>query len=853
MKEKPARLYLQSVIRHGWDEPGGEGLPGGEAKVKACDLKVQEIFIMGVGVMRKRSLLVVACMVAAGASSASLLAQNAGDADYRAAVEQYCTECHNLDDYSGGLDIEGILDRPLIEHAPEWERAIRRMRAGVMPPPGQDRPPRDQYMAITEWLENQIDQSSPVNPGSKMLHRLNRTEYTNAVRDLLGLDIDVSTLLPADTSARGFDNIAGSLTISPTLLEAYATAAARVSRIAVGFWRSPTEVSYIAPGDASQNYQLEGMPMGTRGGMAVKHNFLADGLYTFHIQNFGVGAFFPGEELEISIDGERIQLFKYEGVGLNTGMGGDRDGALEVTVPVKAGTRLVGATFVATNYRPPLGIIREYDRKSIENEKMPQVQYPPVIGLLKILGPFEPTRPLDSVSVQKVFTCRPVNEDEFESCAREIITPLATKAYRRPVAGEDLDVLMAFFRDGAAQGVFEDGIELALRRMLADPEFLVRVEREPADVPVGEAYKIADLELASRLSFFLWSSIPDEELLNLAVEGRLSDPAVQRQQVMRMLNDPKSQSLVTNFGQQYLYLRNLPSTSPDAIFFPNWDDELRLSFLRESELFWESIIREDRSILDMIDANYTFLNERLAKHYDIPNIYGSHFRRVELGPEFDHRRGILGKGSFLSTTFTENFRTSPVKRGVWVIENILGTVPPEPPPNVPALEETQGDGEVAIRTLRDQLTLHRADPVCATCHRIMDPIGFALESFNADGSWRTHEGHPRKGDGLAVPLDTTVELWDGTKVDGVAGLREALKEYSPQFARFMTEKLLTYALGRGVEYFDMPVVRRIVNDSAESNYKFSDILLNIVFSEPFQMRVKEGEGQSLVAGTGVSN
>jgi hypothetical protein len=774
-------------------------------------------------------------------ASASCSAFAQPDSVFTGALKQYCSDCHNGDDYAGGLDLDSLLDGPIAEHAPEWERAIRRLRAGVMPPPGQERPPSADYLALTQWLENEIDRTNPVNPGSKMLHRLNRTEYANAVRDLLGLEIDPTTLLPADTSARGFDNIAGSLTISPTLLEAYATAAARVSRMAVGYWRSPTEVSYITPGDASQNYQLDGMPMGTRGGLAVRHNFLADGMYTFHIQNFGVGAFIPGEELELSIDGERVQLFKYENMGMNVGMGGDRDGALEVTVPVKAGTRLVGATFIATNYRPPLDIIRHYDRKSIENEKMAQVQYPPVIGLLKILGPFEPTRPEDSASVHKVFSCLPNSSDEFESCARTIMTRLATQAYRRPAVDDDLDVLMDFFREGASSGVFADGIELALRRLLADPEFLVRVEREPENVQVGEAYAISDLELASRLAFFLWSSIPDDELLALATEGRLGNAQVLKQQVTRMLDDPKSRSLVTNFGQQYLYLRNLPTTSPDGIFYPNWDDELRTSFQKESELFWESIIREDRSILDLLDANYTFLNERLANHYGIPHVYGAHFRRVELPPEFDHRRGILGKGSFLTTTFTENFRTSPVKRGVWVIENILGTVPPEPPPNVPALEETQGGGEVVIRTLRDQLTLHRADPTCASCHRIMDPIGFALENFDADGSWRVKDGHPRKGDGSAVPLDTQVELWDGTPVNGVSELRERLKYYSPQFARFMTEKLLSYALGRGTEYFDMPVVRRIVNEAQGSNYRFSDIVTSIVMSEPFRTRVKEGD------------
>jgi hypothetical protein len=790
--------------------------------------------------------LVTACTLAAATAGTSTVMAQVRDMSFETDIQTYCSECHNFEDYAGGLDLDSLLGQPIVQHAAEWERAIRRLRAGVMPPPGRDRPATDRYMAMTEWLEQQIDSNAAPNPGTKTLHRLNRTEYANAIRDLFGLELDVSTLLPADTSARGFDNIAGSLTISPTLLEAYTTAAARVARMAVGFWKSPTEVSYITAGDTSQNYQLEGMPIGTRGGMAVKHTFLADGEYTFQIQNFGVGAFIPGEALELSIDGERIQLFPYEGVGINVGMDASRDGTLEVTLPVKAGTHLVGATFIATNYRPPLDTVKQYDRKSIENEKLPQVQYPPAIGLLKIIGPFGPSRSYDSVSSTRIFTCRPESNDTFEACAREILAPLVTSAYRRPGTPEDTEVLMDFFREGARDGVFEDGIELAVRRLLADPEFLVRVEREPADVPAGQAYPISDLELASRLSFFLWSSIPDTELLDLAAAGTLSQPAVLNAQVTRMLGDAKAASLVTNFGEQYFYLRNLPTTSPDGIFYPDWDDELRQGFKKEMELFWASIIEEDRSILDLLDANYTFLNERLAKHYDIPNVYGAHFRRVELSDEHAMRRGILGKGSFLSTTFTENFRTSPVKRGVWVVENILGTVPPEPPPNVPALEETTGEGAAPMRSLRDQMTRHRAEQPCASCHRIMDPIGFALENFDADGSWRTAEGHPRKGDGSAVPLDTAVELWDGTAVNGVNELRDRLAYYSPQFARFMTEKLLSFALGRGTEYFDMPAVRQIVNETADSRHRFSDIVLHIVNSDPFRMRVKEEETQSVV-------
>jgi hypothetical protein len=399
---------------------------------------------------------------------------------------------------------------------------------------------------------------------------------------------------------------------------------------------------------------------------------------------------------------------------------------------------------------------------------------------------------------------------------------------------------MNFYETGRRAGSFADGIELGLRRLLVDPEFLVRTEREPPELAVGESYQITDLELASRLSFFLWSSIPDEELLNLASEDQLSEPQVLQQQVRRMLDDPRSIALVKNFAQQWLYLRNLPSTSPDGIFYPNWDDELRMGFHRETELLFESILREDHSIIDLLDADYTFVNERLARHYGMPNIYGAHFRRVELGPEFDYRRGLLGQGSFLSITYTQNFRTSPVKRGVWVLENILGTPPPEPPPNVPALEET-ANADDPIKTLRDQLTLHRQEEPCATCHKIMDGIGFALANFEADASWQLFEGHPRKGDGNSYPIDAAVELWDGTHADGPVELRQALMKYSPQFVRFATEKLLTYALGRGVEYYDMPAVREIVAGAEADDYRFSALVMGVVNSPAFRMRVKQDE------------
>ena len=758
-------------------------------------------------------------------------------ASHRAVLDQYCVVCHNDRAKTANFSLEKPDLATAGDHPEVWEKVIRKLRAGVMPPPDVRRPPLPQYDALRDWLESEIDRKAAarVNPGAVVLHRLNRTEYANVIRDLLDLDVDVASLLPADDSARGFDNVAGSLTISPTLLEAYTTAAARVSRMAVGFWKTPTEQTYLAPGDTSQNHHIDGMPLGTRGGMVARHTFPADGEYKFSIQNFGIGSFIPGEQLELVIDGERAHLFKYEGVGLTQGMAGDAgDGSLEVTIPVKAGSRTVGATFIATNDRPSLDMIKQYDRKSLENNSIPQLQYYPAIGFLRIQGPFTAQRPIDSRTQRKVFTCRPSTPSQEESCAKTILTTLARRAYRRPPAPRDLETLMTFFLEGRRTG-FDDGIELALRRLLASPQFLVRAEREPANAAVGTPYRITDLELASRLSFFLWSSIPDDELIAVASQGRLSNPKVLEQQVRRMIADPRSDSLVTNFGAQLFYLRNLPTTAPDGIFYPDWDDELRQAFGREMELFFESIIREDRDVVDLLTADYTFVNERLARHYGIPNIYGSHFRRVTLGSELDARRGLLGKGSFLAVTFTQNFRTSPVKRGVWVLENILGTPPPEPPPNVPPLEDS-ADKSGKVLTLREQMTVHRKSPPCAGCHKIMDPIGFALENFDADGKWRRKQG----GEG-GSPIDVSVRLYDGQEVDGPSELRHALLRYSPQFVRMVAEKMMTYALGRGVEAPDMTTVRSIARDAAKDNNRFSAIVLGVVRSPQFQMRVKAKE------------
>jgi len=765
----------------------------------------------------------------------------------RALLDRYCVTCHNDRLKTANLSLQELDLTKAAEQAEAWEKVIRTLRAGVMPPPDIPRPPLPDYEALRDWLENEIDRVAAARtaPGSVVLHRLNRTEYANAIRDLLDLQVDATTLLPPDDSANGFDNIAGSLTISPTLLDSYTTAAARVVRMAIGSWKSAIEATYVTPSDVSQNQHLDGMPFGTRGGIVARHTFPADGEYKFSIQNFGVGSFIPGEQLALIIDGERAHVWSYRGVGLAVGMTAETDGTLEVTVPVRAGSRLVGATFLTTNYRPSLDIIRHYDRQSLENNTIPQIQNYPAIGYVRIQGPFNAERPADSASRRKIFTCQPksaasrLRSGEVTSfgaqaesdCARQILTTLARRAYRRPATAEEMATLLSFFENGRKEGGFDDGIELALRLLLASPQFLVRAEREPTAARTGQVYAISDLELASRLSFFLWSSIPDDELIRVAAERRLSQPAVLEQQVRRMLADARSEALVSNFAQQLLYLRNLPDTAPDGIFYPNWDDELRQSLKRESELFFDSIIRDDRSIIDLLTADYTFVNERLARHYGIPNVYGSRFRRVTLPPEMDYRRGLLGKGSFLAITRTQNFRSSPVKRGAWVLENILGTPPPEPPANVPALEETKGTGKPL--TLREQMTLHRTQQPCAGCHKIMDPIGFALENLDADAGWRAKQG----GDG-GMPIDAKVKLFDGQEVDGPSELRAALLRYSPQFVRMFIEKMMTYALGRGVEYTDMPTVRAIARDVDKHGYRFSAIVLGVVRSAQFRMRVK---------------
>jgi mono/diheme cytochrome c family protein len=842
MPIEPARPFMRRLRGHAAMDAPSSPAPAREVAVIPQSVRAA---VRGCAI----GLSVVLCVGAAAARTPGAPRLPASSEKPRALLDRYCISCHNDRLKTANLSLQGLDLTKATEQAEVWEKVIRKLRAGVMPPPDIPRPPLPDYEALRDWLENEIDRVAPARtaPGSVVLHRLNRTEYANAIRDLLDLQIDPTTLLPPDDSAHGFDNIAGSLTISPTLLESYATAAARIVRMASGSWKSPVEATYLAASDASQNQRLDGMPFGTRGGIVARHTFPADGEYKFSIQNFGVGSFIPGERLALLIDGERAHVWPYRGVGLAVGMTAETDGTLEVTVPVRAGSRLVGATFLATNYRPSLDIIRQYDRKSLENNTIPQMQNYPAIGYLRIQGPFNADRAGDSASRRRVFTCRPkaatpterLRSPEVASfgaqgesdCARQILTTLARRAYRRPAAAAEMAALLSFFESGRKEGGFDDGIEMALRLMLASPQFLVRGEREPVAVQAGQPYAISDFELASRLSFFLWSSIPDDELIKVAVERRLSQPAALEQQVRRMIADPRSEALVSNFAQQLLYLRNLPATAPDGIFYPNWDDELRQSLKRESELFFDSIIREDRNIVDLLTADYTFVNERLARHYGIANVYGSRFRRITLPPEMDYRRGLLGKGSFLAVTHTQNFRSSPVKRGAWVLENILGTPPPEPPANVPALEETKGDGKPL--TLREQMTLHRTQQPCAGCHKIMDPIGFALENFDADASWRVKQGGE-----AGLPIDARVKLFDGQEVDGPSELRAALLRYSPQFVRMFIERIMTYAIGRGLEYSDMPTVRAIAHDVDKDGNRFSAVVLGVVRSAQFRMRVK---------------
>jgi mono/diheme cytochrome c family protein len=747
-------------------------------------------------------------------------------AAHRTTIDQYCVACHNSALLTGGLNLQDIDLGNLEENGPVWERILRKLRNREMPPAGMPRPDPASYDALVRYIDSgraYLAQTNP-NPGRTTLHRLNRVEYANAIRDLLALEIDSAELLPADDIGYGFDNIGDVLNVSPLLLERYLSAAAKISRLAIGDTSLPVAYdTYDVPRGLIQLDRMnEDMPFGSRGGISIRHHFPVDGEYVFSVR-LATGRYDQilglerDRHLDLRLDGERLELFTVastQRAGMQVhGEGQTADSHLEVRIPVKAGTRTVAATFLKDTVIPEGIQIRDRETAFFEG-----------VGNLSIAGPYNVEGPGTTASRERIFTCRPEAPNQELACAEDIISTLARRAYRRPINDDDIPQLMALYSEAAEEGGFEAGIRMALQKILVSPEFIFRMEYDPSDADPGGAYPVSDLELASRLSFFLWSSIPDDELLSLAEEGRLSDPAVLERQTRRMLADSKSQSLVSNFAGQWLFLRNISRVQPDPVAFPNFDENLRYALQRETELLVESMVAEDRSVVDLLDSDYTYLNERLAEHYGIEGIYGSEFRRVNL--EDDTRHGLLGQASILTVTSYPN-RTAPTIRGKWVLEQLLGMSPPPPPPNVPSLAD---DDEVRVLTMRERMEQHRANPACAVCHRVMDPLGFALENFDGLGRWRDTTGD------LGAEIDSSGTLPDGTDFNGPEGLREILLSKQELFVETFTQRLLTYALGRGVEHYDLPVVRKITRDAADDDYRWSSIILGIVRSVPFQMR-----------------
>jgi hypothetical protein len=757
--------------------------------------------------------------------------------EIRPTLNRYCVTCHNERLRTAGLALDKLDLTSLYESGEVWGKVVRKLRSGAMPPAGLPRPDAATYDALASWLESALDRAEAANPnpGRPLLHRLNRAEYANAIRDLLALDVDASSLLPPDDSSSGFDNIADVLGVSPALMERYLSAAGRISALAVGSPAiGPGSETFHIRGDASQTDHVEGLPLGTRGGLVARPTLPLDGEYVIKVKllytNLGSirGLEYP-QQLEIAVDGARVHLAPIGGPAdfailpeNATEIADALDKRLTVRVPVQAGPRTITATFLQKT--PAQGGLRmqPFARSTVDPTDHTGLSH---IESVTITGPFNASGPGDTPSRRKIFICRPTGPADERRCAETVMSALARRAYRRPVTAADMTRLLELYSSGRQDGTFETGIEFALRGILASAKFVFRAERVPSNVGEGAVFPIGEFELASRLSFFLWSSVPDEELLQIASQSRLKDPVVLEHQVRRMLADPKSEALVTNFAGQWLYLRNLKSTAPDQHEFPDFDDNLRQAFQRETELFFQSIVREDRNVIDLLTADYTFVNERLARHYGIPRIYGSRFRRVKVPDEA--RRGLLGKGSILLVT-SHAARTSPVVRGKWILDNLLGTPPPPPPPNVPPLEEKSGASEP--HSVRERLEAHRANPGCAGCHKLMDPLGFALENFDAVGAWRTVDS--------GLPIDASSQLFDGTKIDGVVTLRQALLKRPEAFIGTLTEKLLTYALGRGLTHHDMPVVRAIVRDAAGQDNRFSSLILGIVRSTPFQMSTK---------------
>jgi hypothetical protein len=771
----------------------------------------------------------------------------------RALVDKYCVTCHSDKLKTGGLSLQSADLTNIPAGAETWEKVIHKVKLGAMPPQGMPRPDQASLDSFTAWLETSIDRAaaSNPNPGRATLHRLNRTEYANAVHDVLALDVDPAPLLPADDESYGFDDIADVLRTSPSLLERYMAASWNLSRLAVGDPNLGADTTtYRAKPDLSQNGHMEGLPLGTRGGLSVRHYFPLDGEYVIRVRLWratadAIKGLEDLHQVEISVDGNRVKLATIGGKDeaelsyTNSGKSAlEIDARLTVHVPVKAGPRTVVATFMAEGESQDDNILQPFERANLDPLDFRGL---PAVDRVSITGPLNSTGPGDTPSRKLIFACRPANHADELPCAKKIIGMLARRAYRRPISENDLETLLSFYQKGRNEGgTFDSGIEAAIQLILASPEFLFRFEPDPPALAAGAVYHVSDLELASRLSFFLWSTGPDDQLLNLAALGKLKDPAVLEGQVKRMLADPKSKALVDNFADQWLYLRNLKNINPDFETFPDFDDNLRQAMRHETDLFFSNLIRENRSIFDLLNANYTFIDERLARHYGIPNVYGTDFRRVPITNE--RRMGLLGQASILTITSYAT-RTSPVQRGKWILTNLIGMPPDPPPPNVPALKEHADAG--TLTSLRERLEEHRKNPACAGCHKVMDPIGFALENFDAVGQWRTSDE--------GAKIDPAGVMFNGAKIDGPVALREILTAKPEIFASVFTEKLMIYGLGRGVQYYDMPSVRSIVRDAARNDYRLSSIVLGIVKSAPFQMKVKGTDGGSPTVTASISH
>ena len=759
--------------------------------------------------------------------------------DLTAVVQRYCQVCHNDAMRTGDLSLEGFDVANPVARAATAEKMIKKLRVAMMPPPGAPRPGGDTLNALITELETRLDRAAAAipTPGVRSFQRLNRPEYENSIRALLGLEIDAADYLPPDTKSNNFDNIVDVQLMSATLLDSYLRAASGISRAAIGDADATArQATYQVDDDASQAERVPGAPIGTRGGLSVIHNFPADGRYTFQVGGFPTGgaAMHAGdrpEQVEFSIDGERVAVVDFDWY-LTTGDGGTRGTEHMRTEPVfiRAGPHRVSAAFIASYEGTTPDVIKPNGATmaTVGNIRDYGVQVLAHLSEVIIGGPFNPTGVSENPVRQRIFTCRPTAPSEVTPCARSILTDLATRAFRRPVRPEEIEALMSLYEQGAEEGGFEVGIRNGLELILASPHFVFRFEKAADPGQVDRAYPISDFNLASRLSFFLWASPPDEELLSLARQGRLSDRRVFEAQTRRMLADPRSEALATRFAAQWLHLADIAGVAPAQYTYPDYHTQLGEAMRRETELFFYNLVKEDRSVLELFTADYTFVNEPLARHYGIPGISGPDFQRVQYPDE--SRRGLFGHASVLMLT-SLGTRTSPVLRGKWVMEVILGTPPPPPPPGIPALEETEGSTEEGrILTTRERMEIHRANPTCNACHRFMDPVGLALDNFDVVGQWRTREN--------GAPLDTRGELWDGTPVSSPTELQRALLRRPVRLLRNFTENMMAYALGRRIEYYDMPAIRRIVDAAERNDYRMSSFVLGVVNSDAFRMRMR---------------